>query len=563
MFQGQTCKTGYEKKHRQIKRGLMNQVRWCASLLIAIGCISVQTLQSQQPDTESLDLGMLTAIRAEELNHSRVMDHAEWIADVFGPRVTGSDNLDKAAQWAEQQMRSWGLVNVHEERFPFGKGWALEHFDASMVEPNYQPLIGFPKSFTPGTNGRITADVVRVEIDSDDDFARYEGKLRGKIVVAQPARPVKMLEGTVVQRWTPELLKEAETTPLVGPSAGGSAARQRAVDLIAKTQAFFIQQGVVAELDRGSDDSLVHGDNQMSWMTQRTDGGTIFVQAGGPYDSAHAGSVVPQVTLAVEHYNRIVRLIEKGIPVKVEMDIKATFRDETSGHENGFNVVGEIPGTDLANEVVIIGAHLDSHQSATGATDNAAGAAAMMEAMRILKAVGAKPRRTIRVVLWGGEEEGELGSKAYIRSHFYNTATNTELPEYQKLSAYYNLDNGTGRVRGVWIQGNFAAEPIFRSWFLTLKDLGVNAIAPRSVAGSDYSQFDDVGLPGFQFMQDRLEYNSRTHHSNMDTVDRLQPDDLAQMAIVTATFAYNTAMRTEKIPRKVFVPEPPEAVTSK
>jgi carboxypeptidase Q len=226
-------------------------------------------------------------------------------------------------------------------------------------------------------------------------------------------------------------------------------------------------------------------------------------------------------------------------------------------------VVGEIPGTDLANEVVMLGAHLDSHQSATGATGNAAGAAAMMEAMRMLKTVGAKPRRTIRVVPLGGEEEGELGSKAYVRSHIYSTATNTALPEYQKLSAYYNLDNGTGKVRGVWIQGNFAAEPIFRSWFATLKDLGVNAIAPRSVAGFDYNQFDDVGLPGFQFMQDRLEYNSRTHHPNMNTVDRLQPDDLAQMAIVAATFAYNTAMRTEKIPRKVFVPQPLETTSSK
>jgi hypothetical protein len=308
---------------------------------------------------------------------------------------------------------------------------------------------------------------------------------------------------------------------------------------------------------------MVHGDNQMSWMTQRTDGGTVFVQAGGPFESAKAGDVLPQVTLAVEHYNRILRIMEKGIPVKVELNIAASFRDETPGHENGFNVIGEIPGTDLANEVVMVGAHLDSHQSATGATDNAAGVAAMMEAMRILQAVGAKPRRTIRIALWGGEEEGELGSQAYIRSHFYNTATHAALPEYKTLSAYYNLDNGTGRIRGVWIQGNFAAQPIFRSWFPMLKDLGVNAIAPRSVAGSDYSSFDDVGLPGFQFMQDRLEYNSRTHHSNMDTVDRLQRDDLAQMAIVAATFAYNTAMRQEMIPRKAFVPEPRKEVSTR
>lgn len=534
----------------------MSKLWKCISLLVLSGCVTAQTLPSHDEVDASVDPGMLSAIRSEELNHSKVMDHAGWIADVFGPRVTGSENLDRAGQWAQEQMKSWGLVNVHEERFSFGKGWSLQHFDASIVEPNYQPLIGFPKSFTPGTKGRITAEVVRVQVNSEEDFAKYHGKLQGKIIVLQPVREVKMLEGIVVQRWTPELLKEAESTPLVGPAAGGNAGAARAALFDANAQAFFIKEGVVAELDRGVDASMVHGDNQMSWMTQRTDGGTVFVQAGGPFESAKAGDVLPQVTLAVEHYNRILRIMEKGIPVKVELNIAASFRDEAPGHENGFNVIGEIPGTDLANEVVMVGAHLDSHQSATGATDNAAGVAAMMEAMRILQAVGAKPRRTIRIALWGGEEEGELGSQAYIRSHFYNTATHVALPDYKTLSAYYNLDNGTGRIRGVWIQGNFAAQPIFRSWFPMLKDLGVNAIAPRSVAGSDYSSFDDVGLPGFQFMQDRLEYNSRTHHSNMDTVDRLQRDDLTQMAIVAAIFAYNTAMRQEMIPRKVFVPEP-------
>lgn len=537
----------------------MIPVRLSVSLFIAGFCLLSRILLAQDTAKENVDFGMVSAIRSEELNHSKVMDHAGRIADVFGPRVTGSENLDKAGQWVQEQMKSWGLVNVHEERFPFGKGWTLQHFDASMVEPNYQPLIGFPKSFTPGTKGRITGEVVRVKIDSEDDFAKYSGKLRGKIIVRQPVREVKMLEGTIVQRWTPELLTEAESTPLVGPAVE-SGAFAKAAAFTAKVQAFFIQEGVIAELDRGPDAYMVHGDNQMSWLTQRTDGGTIFVQAGGPHD-ASAGNVLPQVTLAVEHYNRIVRILDKGIPVKIDLDIAASFRDENAEHPNGFNVVGEIPGTDLANEVVMLGAHLDSHQSATGATDNAAGVAAMMEAMRILKTVGAKPRRTIRIVLWGGEEEGELGSKAYVRSHFYNTATNKALPDYEKLSAYYNLDNGTGRVRGIWIQGNFAAEPIFRSWFPSLKDLGVTSIAPRSVAGSDYSQFDDVGLPGFQFMQDRLEYNSRTHHSNMDTVDRLQRDDLAQMAIVTAVFAYNTAMRQERIPRKIFVPEPIKTAT--
>jgi Zn-dependent M28 family amino/carboxypeptidase len=250
-------------------------------------------------------------------------------------------------------------------------------------------------------------------------------------------------------------------------------------------------------------------------------------------------------------------VLDQGIPVKVELDIQTRFHDETE--LNGFNVIADLPGSDLANEIVLIGAHLDSHQSGTGATDNAAGCAAMMEAMRILKAVGARPRRTIRLALWGGEEEGMLGSKAYVKEHLGDPAARTARPEYQNLSAYYNLDNGTGRVHGVWLQGNLAIAPIFRAWFEPLRDLGVTTIAPRSVSGSDYQSFDAVGIPAFQFMQDRLEYNSRTHHSNMDTVDRVQRDDLVQMAVVATAFAYNTAIRPEKLPRKTPPPARPPA----
>ena len=295
---------------------------------------------------------------------------------------------------------------------------------------------------------------------------------------------------------------------------------------------------------------MVAGDNQMSWRTQHADGGTIFVTNGGPYQNDYAGKdLVPSITLAVEQYNRMVRILDKKIPVRVELNVEAKFYDETE--PNGFNVIADFPGGDLSNEAVLLGAHLDSHQSATGATDNAAGSAVMMEAMRILKAVGAKPRRTIRIALWGGEEEGLLGSKAYVRDHLADIATKVVKPEHQNLSAYYNLDNGTGRIRGVWLQDNLAVAPIFRSWFQPLRDLDVTGtIAPRSVSGSDYASFDAVGIPAFQFMQDRLEYNSRTHHSNMDTVDHVQRDDLVQAAIVVATFAYNTAMLPEKLPRK-------------
>lgn len=521
--------------------------------VIIIGLIGTgwmaSAVQSQERAREQVDEAMISAIRDEGLAHSQAMDHVSWLADVYGPRVTGSPGFKQAAGWAEKKFREWGLANVHQESWRFGKGWSLTRFNAHLVEPQIQPLIGFPKSWTPGTKGSVTAEVVRVEIASEADFEKYRGKLAGKIALTQPAREVRMLEGIVVQRWNDALLKEAETTPLA-PLAPPPARNSGRPSLAARIQEFFAAEGVVAALDRGDDAYSVAGDNQMSWRAQRTDGGTIFVTTGGPHDNERAGkNLVPTVTLAVEHYNRMIRILDKKIPVKVELDIQTQFHDETE--PNGANVIADLPGGDLASEFVMVGAHLDSHQSGTGATDNAAGCAVMMEALRILKAVGAKPRRTIRVALWGGEEQGLLGSRAYVQQHLADTATKTVKPDHQKLSAYYNLDNGTGRIRGVWLQGNLAIAPIFRAWFQPLSDLGVvGTIAPRSVSGSDYGSFDAVGIPAFQFMQDRLEYNSRTHHSNMDTVDRVQRDDLVQMAIVVATFAYNTAMRAEKLPRK-------------
>jgi carboxypeptidase Q len=511
----------------------------------------VITAQSQERAREAVDPAMISAIRDEGLAHSQVFDDVSWLADVYGPRVTGTPALKQAGDWVQKKFTEWGLANVHREYWKFGKGWSLVHFDAHMVEPQIQPLIGYPKSWTPGTKGTVTAEAVLVDIKSEADFEKYHGKLAGKIVLTQPAREVKMLEGTIVQRWTDSLLKEAEMTPLVAPPP------ERVPDLSkptleAQTQAFFAKEGVVAALDRGLDAYMVAGDNQMSWRTQRVDGGTVFVTTGGPHDNEHAGKdLVPAVTLAVEHYNRLIRILDKKIPVKVELNVQAKFYDENENEPNGFNVIADLPGSDLPNEIVLLGAHLDSHQGATGATDNATGTAVMMETMRILKSLGVKPRRTIRVALWGGEEEGLLGSKAYVRQHLVDAAGKTNGPEHANLDAYYNLDNGTGRIRGVWLQDNLAIAPIFRVWFQPLRDLDVpGTIAPRSVVGSDYASFDEVGIPAFQFMQDRLEYNSRTHHSTMDTVDHVQRDDVAQAVIVVATFAYNTAMRPEKLPRK-------------
>jgi len=503
---------------------------------------------AQDGANEKLDYAMIAKIREEGLNRSQVMEHISWLSDVYGPRLTGSPAIKQASDWAQARFKEWGLANIREEQWPFGKGWSLERFSAHMIEPQISPLIGYPKSWTPGTQGLITSEVVYAPIRSEADFDKYRGKLRGKVVLSQPAREVKMLEGRVVLRMTEADIKEAQTTPIPARSgARGESEFRRGAQLQAKINAFLLSEGVAAVFDRGGDNFMSPGGSDMTWLTQRVDGGTIFVQSGGPRDE-NAGKVPPQVTLAVEHYNRMVRILEKNVPVKVELNIQARFHDETG--KNGFNVIAEIPGTDLADEVVMIGAHFDSHHSGTGATDNAAGSAAMMEAMRILKAAGAKPRRTIRIALWGGEENGLLGSRAYVKEHFADPATMQLKPGHGKLAAYFNIDNGTGRIRGVWLQGNLATKRIFEQWIEPLKDLGVDLIGPRSVTSTDHLAFDAVGLPGFQFIQERLEYNSRTHHSNMDTVDHVQREDMVQTAAVAAVFAYNAAMRDEKLPRK-------------
>lgn len=528
--------------------------RAAAVLLIVL---SVAALPGAQAPAERLDYETIGRIRDEGLNRSQVMDHISWLADVFGPRLTGGPGIMQAGDWALGKFREWGLASPHRETFPFGRGWALERFSAHMIEPQVQPLIGHPGAWSPGTNGTVVADVVRVDIESEEDFERYRGKLAGKIALTQPARSVRMLEGLIVHRMDDHQLAEAATTPIPAGRAGGRGGRAgrggrgaaQGPSLRQKIDAFYKEEGVVALFNRGSDNDLASIGSGLSAQQQRTDGGTIFPSGGGSRGE-DAGQGVPTVTLAVEHYNRMVRILDKGLPVKVELNIQTKFFDETT--PNGFNLVAEIPGTDpaLKDEVVILGAHFDSVAYSPGATDNATGSAAMMEAMRILQAIGAKPRRTIRIALWGGEEEGLLGSRAYVREHFGDPATMVLKPAHAKISAYFNSDNGSGRVRGIWLQSNFAAEPIFRQWIEPLRDLGVEAIGPRSVGSTDHASFDAVGIPAFQFMVDRLEYNSRSHHSNMDTVDRVQREDMVQHATVAAIFAWNAANRDAMIPRK-------------
>ena len=514
----------------------------------AAAVLLTATLAAQPPDHSTL-----AAIRDEGLRGSQATDHISWLSDVYGPRVTGTPAIEQARAWTMEKLREWGLSDVHEERFAFGYGWSLERFHAHMVEPQVMPIIGYPKSWSSSTDGTVTAEVTRVDIETEADFETYRGVLRGKIVLPQPAREVRMLEGDLVLRMTDEQLAEASRTEVPPPARGrrrGHGERD-GLSFDDRIQQFYVAEGVVAVLDRGSDSFMMGAGSGLPYQTQRTDGGTIFVGRGGPRDE-NAGNVVPSVTLAVEHYNRMVRILEKDVPVRVELHVETTFHDETAadGQMNAFNILAEIRGTDLADEVVMVGAHFDTTHAGTGATDNTTGVAAMMEVMRILRTVGARPRRTIRLALWGAEEQGLLGSREYVRRHFGDPQTMRLLPAHETFSGYFNLDNGSGRLRGIWLQENFAVAPVFEAWIASLRDLGVTTLGPRSVSGTDHTSFDAVGLPAFQFIQDRLEYNARTHHSNMDVVDRVQRDDVVQMAVVAAIFAYNTAMRDELLPRK-------------
>jgi len=523
--------------------------------LLACAAVAAQAQSPAAPTDARVDLGTIARIKQEALTRSQAMDHVVWLADVYGPRLTGTPQLQQASEWAMKRMTEWGLSNVHQERFAFGQGWKIDRFSAHMLEPQTQPIIGAPRAFSPSTKGATTAEVVRVNIQSEADFASYAGKLRGKIVLAQPARAVRMLEDRIVLRMNEQDVNEALTTPVPGPGAGAGGASGRSGGVSpTKLSEFYVAEGVAALLERGPDSDMSAGGSDLAWQTQRVDGGTIFPGSGGSRDPKVA-SGVPSATIAVEHYNRMIRILDKGLAVRVELNIQTTFYPEAAGTPNGINTIAEIAGTDLADEVVILGAHLDSHAYATGATDNATGSAAMMEAVRVIKSLGLRPRRTIRVALWGGEEQGLLGSRAYVAQHFGSTANGTAKPAHAKVAAYYNLDNGTGRIRGIWGQGNLGAMLLFRQWIESVRDLGVDIIGPRPVTATDHASFEEAGLPGFQFIQERLEYNSRTHHSNMDFVDRVQRDDLIQQATVAAVFAWYSANWPDKLPRKTVAPK--------
>ena len=521
-----------------------------------------------QPATETLDLAMYQKIRDEGFGHSHVMEFASALMDGIGPRLTGSPNLKKANEWTRDTLTKIGLENAHLEDWgEFGLGWQQLNTWARMTSPDTAILIVQATPWSPSTAGPVTGDVVFVSITSDKDFDQYKGKLEGKVVLYGAMRDVPPVDKALFERYTDEELAELAKFEVSG-GGGMSPEMQRRLatyvergKLIDKIAQFFADEKVAAVIEPSRDAKNGGGS-----------GGTLFDDNGAtlgrtPY-VAEKRVKVPVAVAAIESYGRLYRLTQAHVPVQVEIDVETKVTGE---HEHAFNTVAEISGTDptLKEQVVMVGGHLDSWIAGTGATDNGAGTVVAMEAVRILKALGVKPRRTIRIALWTGEEQGIFGSKGYATQHFGSAKLSTEpdqlvLPEFmrraagplevkpeQKLvSAYFNVDNGTGKIRGVYTQGNTAIGPIFAQWIAPLKDLGVTTITNRNTGGTDHLSFDAVGVPGFQFIQDDMDYESRTHHSNEDTVERLQPADLKQIAVVEAIFLYNAAQRDQMMPRK-------------
>lgn len=489
---------------------------------------------------EKLNDAMIEKIRTEGMTNSQVMDIVFYLTEVSGPRLQGSPGYNRASNWAKNKLAGWGLQNAKLEAWgEWGKGWELQRSYLAMTQPYYKPIVAFPKAWTMGSNGMKTADMVLVTAKDSAELVTYKGKLKGKIVLLLRADTLKPSYTADASRQSDEdLTKMAAYDPKNVPQRQRNAMGSRNMTMFLgnRLRTMAQEEGALALL---------------SASTRGRDG-TLFVSGGGSYAGTAPENIL-DIMIAYEDYMTLQRLLQNNIPVKTEVDVKTKFfKDDLKG----YNVIAEIPGTDpaLKEELVMLGGHLDSWHGSVGATDNAAGCAVMMEAVRILKTLNVQPRRTIRIALWGGEEQGLHGSRNYVKNHFTDTATRRPNAEGEKVSAYFNLDNGTGKVRGIYLQGNEAAKPIFTKWLEPFKDLGASTITLQNTGGTDHLSFDGIGLPGFQFIQDEIEYNTRTHHTTMDSYDHLQPEDLKQAATIVASFVYNAAMRDQKIPRK---PAPP------
>jgi Zn-dependent M28 family amino/carboxypeptidase len=631
-------------------------------------------------DRETVD-PIVTKIREEGLNHSQVMATLDYLTNVIGPRLTCSPNARRANEWTRGKLEGWGLTSARLESWgPFGRGWVLKRFSIQVIQPQTIPLIACPKAWSPGFDKPLEAAVVWLDAKTDADLKKYEGKLKGAIVLADPLRPLKPhFDAQGLRMTEADLLTYANSTgrrirPAAPPPKGTPSTEFSLSAIAAANAAEAKSNSSTAGADqdsarrpsgdgsppaatdgaaRGAGDSSVptsddsaqrrrfgnpfsgkvlafcakEGAALVLTSSPMGDGGTVFVAAasvpgsegrfrGGPRPwSEDAPTMPPQICVAVEDYNRLVHMIQQGEELKMAVDLEVQFTPT----EKANNTIAEIAGSDLKDEIVMVGGHLDSWHAGTGATDNGAGVAVAMEAVRILKAVGVKPRRTIRIGLWTGEEQGLLGSRAYVTQHFGTPARGFDvrptdikvdnpiaedkspdakpsaaksaeakkdvaksdetkpagnkpmetksadakspeakaadakpvrLPEHDKLSVYFNLDNGTGRIRGIFTQGNEAAVPLFRKWLVPFHDLGADTVSLANTGSTDHISFEAVTLPGFEFMQDPIEYMTRSHHSNQDVFDRVPEDDLKQAAVIMAAFAYDAAMMDQRFPRK-------------
>ena len=504
-------------------------VRWLVIVFL------LALLSFQAGAQEKLDLQMLDRIRNEGLMNSKIPDFMIYLCDVYGPRLPDSPQYVKAGEWVVARAKELGLANAAMEPYgTFGRSWELLKYYAAMIEPQYMPIIGYPKAWTPGTNGVLKGPAVLISAKTVADLDQYKGKLKDAIVLLQGEQDLPISFNPMASR-----LLEADLDKLIlapepyvrrpmNPQMQDMMARQQVQQAISK---MLKAEGVGVIIDPG-----------------RGKFGTVFVQSGGSR-SKGAEMPAPAIAIATEQYNRIVRILQKGVPVTLEVEVQARF---TADDLPGTNVVAEIPGVDkkLKSELVMLGGHFDTWHGGTGATDNGAGCAVAFEAMRILRALGVQPRRTIRMALWDAEEQGFVGSRGYVANHFYDRTKKEKKPEYDALAAYFNFDNGSGKIRGIYAQNNSAVVPIFEAWLEPIKDLGAAAVTLRNTGGTDHLSFDGVGLPGFQFIQDELEYDTLTHHSTMDVYDHLSKSDLIQAATVMAWFVYNAAMRDQKLPRK-------------
>lgn len=542
-------------------------------VLLAIALLMPNFVMGQTAAKPAADDSAVVKIKDEGMNRSQAMATMRYLTDVIGARLTNSPAQRRANRWTKEQLEKWGMKNAAVDPWgEFGRGWELKKFTASVSLPDeYMNFRAYPKAWSPSTAGAITGNVVFVDATDEAGLEKYKGKLKGAIVLTTPAREVKPGFEPSATRVSDENLAQAEAAK---PPVAGNPAQQftptpqqiAAAQFAARRVHFYVEEGAAVLVEPSTTDAgtiRVMGANLIPPAPTAGATGPANPFGGLRVYSKNAPATLPQLVAETEQYNRLLRLLNQNVPVKMTVELDARFYDDDL---QGYNTIAEIPGTDLKDEVVMIGAHLDSWHSGTGATDNGAGVVVVMEAMRILQASGLKPRRTIRVALWTGEEQGLLGSRGYVAKNFATIGDGSDAaafgamsggkrtinkkPGYDKFAAYYNLDNGTGQIRGINMQGNETLRPIFREWLTPFKEMNASTVTVNSVGGTDHLAFDAVGLPGFQFIQDPIEYFPRTWHTTQDVVDRILEEDLKRSAIIMATFAYNSAVSNEKLPRK-------------